>query len=38
MPVRTYLYDATGTDSEVRLDAQILTKLHDQQLLRRLSF
>jgi magnesium transporter len=33
MPVRAYLYDATGTDREVKLDAQILTDLHDQQLL-----
>lgn len=33
MPVRTYLYDATGTDSEVALDADLLTNLHDRQLL-----
>jgi magnesium transporter len=33
MSVRAYLYDATGTDREVMLDAQILADLHDRQLL-----
>ncbi len=33
MPLRTYLYDATGADQEVSLDATLFGALHDQQLL-----
>jgi len=32
-PIRAYLYDAIGIDHVVSLDAEIVTKLHDQQLL-----
>ncbi len=33
MPVRAYLYDAAGTDKEVTLDKQLVTNLHENQLL-----
>lgn len=33
MPVRAYLYDATGTDQEVKLTRQRVADLHAQQLL-----
>ena len=33
MAIRTYLYDATGTDCEVALHPDLLTVLHDRQLL-----
>ena len=33
MPIRAYLYDATGTDREVSLNAEIVSGLHDRQML-----
>lgn len=33
MPVRAYLYDADGTDSEVRLNEQVVANLNDKHLL-----
>jgi Mg2+ and Co2+ transporter CorA len=33
MPIKAFLYDATGTDREVKLDAELVNSLHDRQLL-----
>ncbi len=33
MVLRTYLYDATGTDREIDVDAGVIAGLHDKQLL-----
>src|SRR5579872_5122124 len=33
MPIKAFLYDATGTDREVKLDAELVKGLHDRQLL-----
>ncbi len=33
MPTRAYLYDATARDHEVKLDKEVITGLHDQQVL-----
>ena len=33
MPLKAFLYDATATDRQVRLDADLVKGLHDQQML-----
>ena len=33
MPIRAYLYDATGTDKAIAVTPQVVAELHDKQLL-----